>query len=157
MCAPCGDVTKLKFVNISRNFMKKCLKQEIFPRSWNSFVAGINEPVSTSIMWRDIERLTGNNSHHHITQLLSTDPLLISETPAKHYSTVSPNSNYDPSFLAHKIHTESTQQFPFDAPEAQTLVYNLPITLQELTSTINNHLRNAVSYTHLTLPTIYSV
>ena len=99
-------------------------------------------------MWRDIKRLTGNSSPHRITQiksdsLLISDPLLISETLAKHYSTVSSNSNYDDSFLAHKIQTENTQQLSFDSPNEESLVYNLPISLDELTTTLERNLKNA--------------
>jgi len=51
-------------------------------------------------MWRDIKKLTGNNSPHHIAQmnpgtLFTSDHLLISEILAKHYSTVFYDSNYD--------------------------------------------------------------
>lgn len=116
-------------------------------RSWSSFIASLNQPVSTSAMWRDIKKLTGNGSFRPISQLKSnnsytTDPLLISEILAKHYASVSSNSNYDQHFLTHKLQTEKSP-ISFTPTPNVTNSYNLPITKQELIHTINRNLKNA--------------
>jgi len=74
--------------------------------------------------------------------LFSSDSLLISEIPSKHYSTVSSDSNYEESFLTHEAQEES-KTILFDSPHDESLVYNLPITLEELTITIDKNLKNA--------------
>lgn len=116
-------------------------------RSWSSFIEGINHPVSPSAMWRGVKRISGNGSYHHISQLKSqdfyiSDPSLITEALANHFSSVSSNTNYDDSFLFHKLQTESSP-VSFDSPAGESPSYNLPISEYELISTIHKNLKNA--------------
>lgn len=116
-------------------------------QSWSTFVAGLNHPVSISTMWRDIKKLTGNGSFRSISQLktdhsITSDPLLISEILAKHYTSVSSNANYDSDFLEYKLQQEKFD-ISFDPPSNEPLPYNLPISENELSNTINKNLRNA--------------
>jgi len=115
-------------------------------RSWNSYVADINEPVSPSTMWRDIKRLAGKFTFHPISQLKSdattlSDPQDISELFASHFSAVSADSNYDSHFLNLKSQAEA-HHISFNS-EDTSLSYNPPISPFELRSTIHNNLRNA--------------
>jgi len=58
----------------------------------------VEHPVSISSMWRDIKKLTGNGSFRPINEIKidnssTSDPLLISDVLADHFSSVSSNSN----------------------------------------------------------------
>ena len=115
-------------------------------QSWNSYVAGINKPVSPSTMWRDIKRLAGSSSFHNITELNSgtssiTDPQAISEFLASHFSSVSADSNYDGHFLTLKNEAEA-HPVSFDSTDT-SLDYNLLISSSELNTCIHKNLRNA--------------
>jgi len=92
-------------------------------------------------MWKDIKRLAGSRSNHTITQLRTdsttfNNPHDISEILASHFSSVSADSNYDPSFLSHKSQEESCP-ISFDSNDS-SLPYNSQITLSELLTTIHN-------------------
>ena len=55
--------------NLRKRLEAEKAKEQPQKQSWSSYVAGINKPVSLSVMWRDIKRLSGNSSSHHTTQL----------------------------------------------------------------------------------------
>ena len=136
------DFIKYKLARAKARVLVRSAKK----RSWNSYVAGINEPVSPSTMWRDIKRLAGKSSFHTISQLKSdsstlSDPQDISELFASHFAAVSADTNYDTDFLNLKSLAEA-YPISFNS-ENNSLSYNLPITAFELRSTIHKNLRNA--------------
>ena len=107
-------------------------------QSWISFVASINQPVSSSTMWSDIKKLTGKKQTFTIPSLSLNNqsyhsPSEISQLLADEYAKISDNSSFDPLFISHKLITENSPiDFSTHDPQAPSFPYNLPITEDEV-------------------------
>jgi len=82
----------------------RCLLRSSKKQSWEEFVSSINAPVSTSTMWRQIRKLSGQPNNFTFQPLsdqnkLFQTPSEISELLATNYSRISADSNFDSDFL----------------------------------------------------------
>ena len=117
-------------------------------------------------MCRDIERLIGNNSFRHISQLksddsFSADPLSIAEILAEHslevlvrstsslrivadyQMSISASTRGSGDELSSSIElSQKISQLSFDLPQQQSISYNLPIPSDTLSITIHKNLKN---------------
>ena len=106
--------------------------------SWEKFVSSINVNTPMSKVWSRIRKMTGNyNSHPPPTLRVGgtthTDPQEVSELFATHYSSVSSNSGYSPTFCNLKLIAEQNY---LDFSTNHPVAYNEPITIREIIGAI---------------------
>ena len=116
----------------------RCLLRSSKKQSWEEFVSSINAPVSTSTMWRQIRKLSGQPNNFTFQPLsdqnkLFQTPSEISELLATNYSRISADSNFDSDFLPIKRDAENQPiNFSTNYTSPGPLNYNLPITESEV-------------------------
>lgn len=107
--------------------------------SWIKFVETINQPLNSSLMYKQIKKIHGKNIHKPISSIINTSgqevlsPIDIANTLATHYASNS-SCNNSPEFLLHKSQAEKVPYFFRDEENNQN--YNLPFTLDEFNASL---------------------
>ena len=122
----------------SRALLRRTIK-EAKRQSWSKFVSSINSKTPVTIVWKKVRKISGKFVPNpppalNVNGVLTTDPVVVSNTLADHFEKISRKSDESPGYASRL--REEQRNLNFKATRAES--YNLPFTEEEFDSALSS-------------------